>query len=103
MERTIMASVLTSQGVTAAYAHPTPAVPAQDWACVGADPELFFPTSADELAAAQGICSDCAMRDLCRTLGESRRESGVWGGTLLDRGRVLHAVPVIGRPRKRAA
>ena len=103
MESKIMSTVLTSQGVTVAYAYPTPVVPTQDWACVGVDPELFFPTSAVELALAQEVCSGCAMRDLCLTLGETRSESGVWGGVLLDRGRALPAVPVLGRPRKNAA
>lgn len=103
MESKIMSSVLTSQGVTVAYAHPTPVVPTREWACVGVDPELFFPTSSAELAVAQRVCSGCAMRDLCLTLGETRSESGVWGGVLLDRGRALDGVPVIGRPRKRAA
>jgi len=103
MESKIMSSVLTSQGVTAAYTHPTPVVPTQDWACVGVDPELFFPASATDLTQAQEVCFGCAAREICLSLGKTRAESGVWGGVLLDRGRVLDAVPVIGRPRKRAA
>jgi len=103
MESKIMSTVLTSQGVNVAYAHPTPVVPTQKWACVGVDPELFFPTSATELAAAQEVCFGCSVRDVCLALGEARSESGVWGGVLLDRGRALENVPVIGRPRKRAA
>ena len=103
MESKIMSSVLTSQGVTVAYAYPTPVVPTREWACVGVDPELFFPTSAAELAAAQEVCSGCAVRDVCLALGETRGESGVWGGVLLDRGGPLDGVPVIGRPRKTAA
>lgn len=103
MESKIMTTVLTSQGVNAAYAHPTPIVPTKKWACVGLDPETFFPTTAAALAEAQEVCGGCAVRDVCLSLGQARNESGVWGGVLLDRGRELPGVPVIGRPRKNAA
>lgn len=75
--------------------HPTPRTDA--WACVGEDPELFHPTSLDELAQAQEVCAGCPMRAVCLDLGLSRREYGVWGGVLLENGRRLEAPRVAGR------
>ncbi len=102
MESKIMASILNSKGVTVAYATPTPRAPKQDWACAGLDPELFFPEDANALDAARTLCGSCLQRDVCLTLGQARAETGVWGGVLLDRGKVLEVVPVMGRPRKAA-
>lgn len=94
------ASVLTSHGVTVAYRHPTPSAPAQEWACAGRDPEQFFPTDEATLADAVAVCGTCVLRDTCLDLGLSRAESGVWGGALLQGGKVLERVPVRGRPTK---
>ena len=92
-------AVLTTKGVTVAYRHPTPTSPDMGWACAGIDPEQFFPEDEATLAAARQICADCPLQDVCRELGLARGESGVWGGLLLEGGRVLERVPVMGRPR----
>lgn len=101
-ERTV-ASVLTTHGAVAAYAHPTPRSLADGWACADADPDLFFPSDDARLAAAQEVCGACSFRDTCLGLGTARSESGVWGGVLLVDGTPLAAVPARGRPRKKAA
>ncbi|HUQ00684.1 MAG TPA: WhiB family transcriptional regulator [Aeromicrobium sp.] len=93
-------AVLTTKGVTVAYRHPTPTAPDMPWACAGIDPDQFFPEDDATLALARGICAACPVRDVCRELGLARGESGVWGGLLLEDGKVLDRVPVIGRPRK---
>ena len=95
--------VLTSHGVTIAFDHPMPSVPAQEWACAGSDPELFFPSDDDALAAAVAVCAACPLRATCLELAAARSESGVWGGVLLQDGRPLDRLPVRGRPRKTAA
>lgn len=100
MESKIMTTVLTSHGVTVAFQNPTPA--GGRWACAESDPELFFPADNATLAAARRVCDGCPMRDTCLALAQARKESGVWGGVLLDRGRPLEAVPVMGRPRRAA-
>lgn len=100
MESTIMTTVLTSRSAVVAYDHPAPKAPAGEWACAGIDPDLFFPTDEDQLALARDICSSCVLRETCLSLGQARAESGVWGGVLLDRGKTLERVPVMGRPRK---
>lgn len=92
--------ILSTGGATKAYATPTPKV---NWACAGIDPELFFPADDEGLASAIAVCEGCDFRNLCRSIGESRRESGVWGGVLLDEGRVRDAVPRRGRPKIVAA
>lgn len=96
-------AILTTKGVTVAYRHPTPTTPDLGWACAGLDPEQFFPEDDATLALARKVCAGCPLQDVCRSLGLSRGESGVWGGLLLDDGRVLERVPVTGRPRKGVA
>lgn len=93
-------AVLTTKGVTVAYRHPTPTAPDMPWACAGADPDQFFPEDDATLALARDLCARCPLRDVCRQLGLARGESGVWGGLLLEDGKVLERVPAMGRPRK---
>jgi hypothetical protein len=103
-ESKIMNKVLTSHGVRVAFANPGPrGVRPDDWACAGADPDLFFPADDQALEVAQAICSDCPLQATCRSLAIARLETGVWGGVLFDRGKALASVPIIGRPRKKAA
>jgi predicted dinucleotide-binding enzyme len=97
------AAVLTTHGVVAAFAHPTPRHLADGWACADADPDLFFPDDDTALAAAQAVCRTCTFRDACLGLGTARGESGVWGGVLLVDGAPITSVPARGRPRKNAA
>lgn len=92
-------ALLTTKGVTVAYAHPTPIEPDLPWACAGIDPDQFFPEDEATFAAARAVCARCPLSDVCRDLGLARDESGVWGGLLLDNGKVLDRVPVMGRPR----
>lgn len=96
-------SVLTTHGVVAAFAHPTPRALADSWACADHDPELFFPVDDGQLEAARAVCATCPFVQACLGLGTDRSESGVWGGVLLADGVPLPAVPTRGRPRKTAA
>jgi WhiB family redox-sensing transcriptional regulator len=56
-------------------------------ACRSADPELFFPVSADgpsraEIAQAKAVCAGCDVRRECLTFAlATRQPHGVWGGT----------------------
>jgi WhiB family transcriptional regulator, redox-sensing transcriptional regulator len=55
-------------------------------ACLGEDPELFFPIAAKgpalhQISAAKRICQRCAVRALCLTYAVENRQSGIWGGT----------------------
>lgn len=36
------------------------------------------------------LCSGCPMRELCLQAGKRDRETGVWGGVLLDAGRPVY-------------
>lgn len=102
MESKIMATILNSKGVNAGYVTPTPQAPRREWACADSDPDLFFPENEATFVEAQKLCATCDLRAVCRSLGQARQESGVWGGVLLVRGKPIAAVPVIGRPRKAA-
>ncbi|WP_055494196.1 WhiB family transcriptional regulator [Streptomyces sp. TP-A0356] len=62
-----------------------------DWlryaACVGEDPELFFPVGTTgpavvEAAAAKRVCRRCPVIDECLAWAlSSGQTAGVWGGT----------------------
>jgi len=89
--------ILSTGAATKAYANPTPKV---EWACAGIDPELFFPADDQGLASAIAVCDTCSFRNLCRSIGQARNESGVWGGVLLEEGKVQPGVRRRGRPAK---
>ena len=93
------ALILNTTAVNGAYEHPTPNAA---WACAGIDPDVFFPTDDDGLAAAIAICDGCAVRTLCRTIAMARAESGVWGGVLIAEGVPQGGVKRRGRPSKMA-
>ena len=55
-------------------------------ACVGADPELFFPIGDTgpgmlQIAAAKQVCARCPVRQPCLEWAlETSQNAGVWGG-----------------------
>lgn len=62
---------------------------------------LFFSEEPAEIAEAKLICQGCPLAEPCLRGAIERAEPwGVWGGQLLDRGRVLHAKRRRGRPSK---
>jgi WhiB family redox-sensing transcriptional regulator len=56
-------------------------------ACVGEDPDLFFPVGTEgpalrDTAAAKRVCARCAVSTQCLAFAlSSGQTSGVWGGT----------------------
>jgi WhiB family redox-sensing transcriptional regulator len=58
-----------------------------DWqeraACIGSDPEAFFPRKGESAAIAKRICNTrCNVREDCLAYAlEQRVDFGVWGGT----------------------
>ncbi|WP_280863727.1 WhiB family transcriptional regulator [Streptomyces sp. SAI-144] len=56
-------------------------------ACVGEDPELFFPVGTQgpalrDIAAAKRVCTRCPVTPECLDMALSGGQtSGVWGGT----------------------
>jgi len=50
-------------------------------ACIGADPDLFFPISNQADHAAKAICARCIVRVQCLDEALRHDEWGVWGGT----------------------
>jgi WhiB family redox-sensing transcriptional regulator len=65
-----------------------------DWrsrgACLAADPDLFFPisaqgSSATQINRAKAICAGCAVRAECVDFALAERDVlGIWGGTTDD-------------------
>ncbi len=70
-----------------------------DWgaraACVGEDPELFFPIGSAgpalvQLEAAKAVCERCPVVAACLSFAlETGQDAGVWGGLSADERRVL--------------
>jgi len=55
-----------------------------DGACVGVDPDLFFPKRGDKdaVAAAKAVCATCQVRVECLEYAlENSERFGIWGGT----------------------
>ena len=49
--------------------------------CLGADPELFYPTTDEAAEEARAICTVCPVREPCLEYAITAREKqGVWGG-----------------------
>ena len=75
---------------------------AADWVtrrnCADIDPNVFFPSDGAGVIAAQKVCAECPVKDLCREYALANNIThGVWGGTSeRQRRRIL-------RDRRRAA
>jgi len=64
-------------------------------ACLGVDPELFFPIGNTgpaliQIEDAKAVCRRCEVIDDCLSWAmDSRQEDGVWGGLSADERRAL--------------
>jgi WhiB family transcriptional regulator, redox-sensing transcriptional regulator len=88
--------------------HALSGIPVPVWqdraGCIGADPDLFHPVTAEDpaVAEAKAICAWCPVRTDCLGYATAHFLQGIWGGTTederrLERRRQLRAV------RKQAA
>ena len=60
---------------------------------------LFFSDELVDIARAKAICARCTLRGPCLTGALERVEPwGVWGGELLENGRIVHDKKPRGRP-----
>jgi WhiB family redox-sensing transcriptional regulator len=70
------------------------------WPC-REDPDLWFSLRPEEVERAKRICLGCPAIDHCLGTAVARGEPwGVWGGQLLENGRVVPRKRGPGRPRK---
>lgn len=79
------------------------AAPATDEAlpCRQGDADMWFAESPSVLEEAKALCGGCPFRAECLDGALSRGEPwGVWGGEILERGRVIPRKRPRGRPRK---
>jgi WhiB family transcriptional regulator, redox-sensing transcriptional regulator len=72
----------TVAATTLVAAATTPTQPWRQYArCLGADPEIFYPSCDEAAAEAKAICMICPVREPCLEHAISAREKqGVWGG-----------------------
>ncbi|MFE3638510.1 WhiB family transcriptional regulator [Streptomyces sp. NPDC059168] len=92
---------------------PDPRPERTDWrdraACVGEDPEVFFPLAdfsapGTEASLARAICRRCPVIVACRTWAiDQGEDDGIWGATTaLQRRAIRRASPeAVGRPGRR--
>lgn len=67
-------------------------------------PDLFFAELPQDVEQAKALCRECPLQELCLQAGlEAREPWGVWGGELLERGRIVARKRGRGRPRKSPA
>jgi WhiB family transcriptional regulator, redox-sensing transcriptional regulator len=57
-----------------------------DWfqraACIGCDPDLFFPERGEHTRPAKEVCRGCPVREECLEFALATVEKfGIWGGT----------------------
>lgn len=92
---------LSSPSFTLATAVPFRGLEQTAPACATADPSLFDPHTESELAEAKAICGTCPLATECLSVAFQRREWGVWGGVLLEEGRVRGTAPRDRAPYRR--
>jgi WhiB family redox-sensing transcriptional regulator len=69
--------------------------------CLLYDPDLWFAESPHDLERAKALCDGCPARLGCLAGAVERRETtGVWGGQILDQGKIVARKRSRGRPRK---
>lgn len=83
-----------------------------DWrdlaACLGHDPDLFFPAgetgpAAEQIRAAKRVCASCEVQDECLTYAvETNQVAGVWGGLTEDERRPVRRRWLSDRRRRSA-
>lgn len=49
-------------------------------ACVGHDPDMFFPALGQDDRPAKAVCATCPLIDACREHGIKYERVGIWGG-----------------------
>jgi WhiB family redox-sensing transcriptional regulator len=65
------------------------------------EPDLYFAEDPNDLRQAKALCRTCPMRATCLNEALERGEPwGVWGGEMLERGRIIADKRPRGRPRK---
>jgi len=73
-------------------------------ACLGVDPELFFPIGSTgpalfQIEEAKAVCRHCEVVETClKWASESGQDAGIWGGLSEDERRALrrHNAPARG-------
>jgi WhiB family redox-sensing transcriptional regulator len=69
--------------------------------CQEEDSDLWFSSLPAELSLAKAYCRGCSNREPCLAGALERSEpTGVWGGEILEQGRIIESKRGRGRPRK---
>lgn len=70
-------------------------------ACLGRDPELFFPTAAEDPTPGLAVCAGCPVQGPCLATALDAGEcDGVWGATTPDERRVMLRAWAVSRTQR---
>ena len=58
-------------------------------ACVGLDPELFFPERGIRIDAVLAVCAGCPVEEPCLEWGLYHEKEGIWGGTSAQQRKIM--------------
>lgn len=65
------------------------------------EPELYFAELPQHVERAKALCAGCPLQALClQTALQAAEPWGVWGGELIENGKILPQKRRRGRPRK---
>lgn len=65
------------------------------------EPELYFAELPEQVERAKALCAGCPLQVMCLQTALAAREPwGVWGGELIENGKILAQKRRRGRPRK---
>lgn len=71
--------------------------------CQRGDAEMWFAQEPTVIESAKSLCGSCPVREACLAMALERAEPwGVWGGQLIEQGKVQAQKRRRGRPRKNA-
>lgn len=62
--------------------------------CTKHDPDIWFPSrmETENIDVARALCGVCPINSQeCLSFGKSTKSDGIWGGVLLNRGKVIAA------------
>lgn len=69
--------------------------------CQVGDADLWFAEKPVDLARAKALCAGCPIRRECLAAALQRQEPwGVWGGEIIESGKIIAGKRPRGRPRK---
>ncbi len=72
-------------------------------ACVGEDPDIFFPARDEDTRKAKAVCAGCEVKVQCLEYALANERCGIWGGVSERERRKLRRQRALERRKKQVA